>query len=395
MMIASRAVLGNKLRSLLTVGGVAVGIAAIVFLVSLGFGIQELIVERVTGLDALRIMDVSTVKSEVIKLNEENIGRIRSMDLVEKVEAVVNVPGKLSFGGSTTDVVVFGASPEYLAMASLKPDEGELYGQEAAEVIVNSTVLELVGIEESKYSSEIGSEAQIELWLGRDILDADKDSLGQRVELDVTIKGMIDDQETAYMFIPLGVLKASGVKNFSQAKVMVKDKSKLEDVREQIEAQGFSTSSAADTVQQIDQIFSIFRIALASFGAIALVVASLGMFNTLTVSLLERTREVGLMKALGARRKDVFSLFLSEALLMSAIGGSIGVFLGFLLGEGANYLLNRLAVSAGGQAVDIFQTPLVFAFGVVIFSFLVGFATGIYPSRRAGKLKALDALRYE
>ncbi|MBU0708237.1 FtsX-like permease family protein [Patescibacteria group bacterium] len=394
--IALKTLFGKKLRSLLTIGGVTVGIGAIVFLVSLGYGIQLLIVERITGLDALRVIDISTVKSKIIRLNGESLRNLNAIEGVELIEPLISLPGKISFGGSSTDIVVFGASPDYLKLSSIKASVGTVYEADKNQVVVNKAVLKLVGVEENKYDMVVGEKASLELWILPELLSddsAEKSTKLVKEELEIT--GVIDDNETPYTFLPFDILKNKGVENYSQAKLRVENKSQLEDVRGKVESLGFSTMSAVDTVQQIDQIFSIFRIVLASFGAIALIVAALGMFNTLTVSLLERTREVGLMKALGAKRKDVFALFLSEALIISCIGGALGILFGYGLGEGANFVLNRLAYATGNEPVDVFHTPVIFALGVVIFAVIVGFTTGLYPSRRASGLNPLDALRYE
>lgn len=398
--IAIKSILGKKLRSFLTIGGVILGIGAIVFLVSLGYGLQNLLVERITGLDALRIIDVTTVKSQIIRINDEAKQRFLSFEPVEQVELQVNLPGRIRFGGSSTDVVVFGATKEYLDMSSVKADVGSVYENNQDSIIVNTSVLNLVGVDPKDYEQTLGKTATIELVLLSELVNADTTTQvnsedSQTVTKELPIVGIIDDNETPYIYIPLSLLTGENVVNFSQAKVKVDNQANLETIRNNIESLGFNTSSAADTVQQIDQIFTIFRFVLGGFGAIGLIVAALGMFNTLTVSLLERTREIGLMKALGAKRKDIFLLFLVEALLISGVGGVLGIGFGYLLGESGNFLLNQLASVTGNQSVDIFYTPVVFMVIIFVFSLTVGFLTGLFPSQRAGKLNPLDALRYE
>ena len=139
----------------------------------------------------------------------------------------------------------------------------------------------------------------------------------------------------------------------------------------------------------------MFRASLAAFGLIALVVAALGTFNTLTISLLERTREVGLFKALGMDNKSIYKLFISEALIIGVLGGVIGLIIGGSLAEFINWILKMLAMRAGAEPLNVFVTPWSFALLVATFSVLVGFLTGWYPARRAVKINPLDALRYE
>jgi ABC-type antimicrobial peptide transport system permease subunit len=119
------------------------------------------------------------------------------------------------------------------------------------------------------------------------------------------------------------------------------------------------------------------------------------MFNTLTVSLLERIREVGLLKALGMSRADIRKLFLSEAMIIGIGGGLMGLILGLLVGYILNYSINALAIASGASPVDFFYMPWYFAVGMAIFSIIIGLLTGIYPAQRAVKINALDALRYE
>lgn len=174
-----------------------------------------------------------------------------------------------------------------------------------------------------------------------------------------------------------------GISNYSQVKIVIDNKDNLEIVRRQVATLGFTSSSVADTASQINSLFSTVRMALALLGTIALIVAALGMFNTLTVSLLERTREVGLMKAMGMKSEEVKELFLTESMIMGFFGGIIGI------------LLSVLAITKGAGFIDVSYIPLPFIIFIILTSFIVGLLTGIYPARRATKISALNALRYE
>ncbi len=127
----------------------------------------------------------------------------------------------------------------------------------------------------------------------------------------------------------------------------------------------------------------------------ALLVATLGMFNTLTVSLLERTREVGLMKALGMKSDEVKELFLIESLIMGMLGGFLGIILGFVAGKLLSLVLSVFALVKGVGIIDITFIPLGFVLVIVFLAILVGIVTGLYPAKRAKHISALNALRYE
>jgi len=119
------------------------------------------------------------------------------------------------------------------------------------------------------------------------------------------------------------------------------------------------------------------------------------MFNTLTISLMERTREIGLMKALGFKRRDVHRLFLIEASFLGLVGGILGILTGYVTTKLINFILNLVGQRMGAEAETVFVTPLWFTLLVLGFAILVSLTVGIYPARRAVRISPLNALRYE
>ena len=210
-----------------------------------------------------------------------------------------------------------------------------------------------------------------------------------------TIVGVTPEEKTPVFYVPFIDLRSLGISNYSQIKVILKNQSELAKTRKQIEAMGYVTRSVADTVVQINALFATVRTFLALLGFVALSVAALGMFNTLTISLLERTREVGLMKAMGMKAAEVQELFLTESMIMGFFGGLLGIVLGFLMGEILSFVLSLFAWFKGVGLIDISHLPLLFILAVSLLALLVGIVTGIYPARRATKISALNALRYE
>ncbi len=284
--------------------------------------------------------------------------------------------------------------PEISALGSNPSQENHLYSQ-----VLGKKVKFSLFIPKEKDSEEL------------EILDLDQE---------FEIKGVIEDETANYVYFPLAVIARSNFESFSSSpdfpdaeraikdtldiserkgytliKVRVKDRNYLEEVRSQITLLGFNVSTISDTLEQMDIIFKAIQIILAIFGLVALAVASIGMFNTMTIALLEKTREIGIMKALGATDKDIRRLFLVEALIIGFCGGLGGIGVGFLVSYLFNLLINALARFLGGQAVDLIYTPFWFILAIISFSVIVGFVTGIYPSHRASKLNPIDALRYE
>ena len=132
---------------------------------------------------------------------------------------------------------------------------------------------------------------------------------------------------------------------------------------------------------------------LGCFGVIALIVSAIGMFNTMTIALLERTVEIGIMKSIGASDLSISGMFVTEATIMGFLGGIGGVILGLLTGEIFNALINFVATKFGGTSLDLFFSPPWFIFMIVVFGTVVGCATGVIPARRASNIDPLDALR--
>lgn len=397
----------RKLRTFLTVGGISIGIALIVFLVSLGFGLQRLIKNRIASVEALTVLDVSRGESLLLPLDEGVVKKFNQLDGVEAVSPSISLSGQAVYKDFVTDVAIYGINPQFISMEGIKISIGSnITGEDKPQIIITQTALDLLGItnplkaEGKKISlkilvpaSETNQEAQIK-------------------EVETYVQGIItDDEELSIIYAPLKFLQSLGfegdysqakvkveneaLKEYSLARIKVKDESKLAEVRKKIENMGYQVDSVADTVGQVDKIFVIFEIVMAGLGSIAMFVASLGALNTLTVSLLERTREIGILKTLGATRWDIYRLFLSEALLLGLSGGITGIILGWSIGEGLNLFLNYLAAKLGGDQVDIFYTPLSFIFLIIGVILLMSLITGFYPARRAVKINPLDALRYE
>ncbi len=266
-----------------------------------------------------------------------------------------------------------------------------LGGNSQKQAVVNVAMLNILGI---KQQNAIGQTFNVSFTATGDLLNNASQNIQSRPAV-YTIVGVIAGNKTPVFYVPFIDLRSMGLTNYSQARVVVNHKDALAKVREQIASEGFVTQSVADTVAQINSVFSTVTTLLALLGFVALAVASLGMFNTLTVSLLERTREVGLMKAMGMRSEEVKELFLTESLIMTIFGGLSGLLLGFLAGQLLSLILSFFSVIHGLGFVNVSYIPILFILIIIGLSLTVGFVTGIYPARRATRISALNALRYE
>jgi ABC-type antimicrobial peptide transport system permease subunit len=267
----------------------------------------------------------------------------------------------------------------------------ELAVEAKKQAVVNRAMLSVLGIKESE---AVGKKFTASFVVVGDLL-TDPTQKVESAPAEYTIIGVTPEEKTPVFYVPFIDLRTLGITNYSQVKVVVNNQTDLAKVRKQVEAMGYVTRSVADTVEQINSLFATARTLLMLLGMVALSVAALGMFNTLTVSLLERTREVGLMKAMGMKSSEVQELFLTESMIMGFFGGILGIILGFILGKLAGIIISLFSIFKGIGFVDISYLPLSFVFVIIFLSLLVGIVTGIYPAKRATKISALNALRYE
>jgi putative ABC transport system permease protein len=184
-------------------------------------------------------------------------------------------------------------------------------------------------------------------------------------------------------------------RNYASLTVRVKSPKQVEAVEATIKSMGFATFSLLDTTRNLRLFFTVFDLLLGIFGSLALAVATLGIVNTLVMAILERRREIGVFKALGADDRDVKQLFFAEAGVMGLVGGVFGVFLGWLIGRALTFGTNVYLARQSLPAVDISAVPVWLALGAIAFAVIVSLIAGLYPASRAARLNPVEALRYE
>ena len=583
--LSIRNMMAKKTRTMVTVGGMTIGIGAVVFLVSIGYGLQQLVITRVARLEEMKQTDVSPQTGGKIKINDQTLSNLKDISSVDMALPLIAVVGRVNYQNSVSDMAVYGVTTDYLQQSAVKPVEGKIFdsnelvtilpqnsgqvaGASTENVILGDTIQDInftikpstwLRVRESASSSAKilgytkrveGNSSGEEIWGGTYASDdnagkagttAEGKTLGKWIKAsvllwkeekcdtqnqgdcedgkymvlrdtdnqqvqedgyvaelnvtlsgssvtpskvlgvstdtssanagvswveiasesgtvaqqqtktvaltseakkqavvnramlkvlgineneaigktfsvsfvvvgdllanatekvesaptDYTIVGVTPEESTPIFYVPFIDLRTLGVANYSQVKVVAKNQTDLAKIRKQIEAMGYTTRSVADTVAQINSLFATAKTLLLLLGMVALAVAALGMFNTLTVSLLERTREVGLMKAMGMKSSEVKELFLTESMTMGFFGGVLGIVAGFVLGKLLGLILSFFAIFKGVGYIDVSYLPLSFVLVILLLSLIVGLATGIYPAKRATKISALNALRYE
>lgn len=394
----------NRMRSVLTVGGVAIGIGIITLLISLGFGVQAMVIREVTKNNPSDIIDVSNKSLDNFALlDRQTMEKIRNIEGVKLVEVRTSIGGKFFTDETQTDVVINAISRNYLNLTrpDIEEETREKIFMQPESILITPKLANLLGYENPQDS--IGKTVKYNAVISHDMLadleEAEKETEENEDEETLTIVGIIKDQnsdDVVYAYISLEEIRERYGNVAGQfAKVKIENESMVEPVRVQIEQTSFITDSVVETIADINSFFLIARSVLVVFGIIIMSISAMGMLNTLSVSLLQRTKEVGILKALGAKRTDIFKMFIFEAFLISFLGGTLGLGFGYGAAKLINYLMNFFSIRFGVQASNFVEVPLAFILTIVVFIFFLGLITGIFPAMRASKIHALEALRYE
>lgn len=183
--------------------------------------------------------------------------------------------------------------------------------------------------------------------------------------------------------------------DYNSLYVRVDDIEDLKFVKEKIIAMGLNVVSVGDQLKEIRRVFMIMDAILGAIGTIALIIASLGIINTMIMSILERTREIGIMKAIGGSEWDIRKIFFVEASAIGLIGAVFGLIFGWIVSRVANYVVNVSLMPDGEEAVNLFYFPLWLILGAIGFSLIVSLMAGLYPANRAARINPVEALRHD
>lgn len=384
----------RKLRSSLTILGIGVGIGIVYFLVSLVFGVQQLVIDQLVTSDSILSLDVRSPGENVDLegLSEGFVSYISSLPEVDLVAQQKDFSAQIIVNSLTGQSSALGVPSFFFALDGISESSGRLFGEgEKDSIVVNRGVLDLFGVRDP--SEILGENVLIKI-----VVEPGSDTDGViTLEQDFTIAGVVDVADNSF-YLPLEVINeyaALRKVDPSLLKVKVVAQEHIDPVKERLQAEGMLVSALTDTLDQLNKIFNTTQIIFGGIGIVALFIAAVGMFNTMTISLLERTREVGIMKSIGATDKDIWGLFLFESVIIGFLGGISGIVLGAVSGVFFNFGINILAKNFGGAQVDLFATPGWFLALVLCTSLSIGFVTGFYPARRASNIDPLDALRYE
>ncbi len=435
-----RLIFGNlarrKARVALTAIGVVIGTAAVVILVSLAVGLQKSATDQLYGIGDLTLIDVMPAYGMFYGGGGGGYGIPASSDSLQGPELITNpileqfraIPGVqaviprdymnasvvMSYRKLEGGSGIIGVDTDDLANIGLEANQGTT-------VLSRGSVIIGVMVPNNFYDPRLrpGQEPppppelyneQIQLV----IMKWDQQGNVTQKNLSLRVAGVLTETggEADYsIYMPLEMVKsmnewANGIRinynknGYNQVIVKVEDPNQALDIADQITAMGFQAITPQAYLESINGYFLVLQIIFGGVGTIALLVAAIGIANTMAMSILERTREIGLMKAVGATNRDVLSIFLGEAAGIGFIGGVGGIVIGWLAAQGINvlaiiYLANQASEQGGAPPSVAVYTPIWLPIFALIFATFIGMLSGLYPALRAATMIPVQALKYE
>ena len=456
MELAGRNLREAVLRNSLTTLGIGVGVASLVAMLSLGVGLQRLVSQQLgrSGLfDSIFVASRQDmrgggdrrqeVKPDEIKPLDEN-ARKRFQEIAGVVEVYPDIRGMGEFrfaapGKKEESYFTLVAGLPFSARRSDVFDElqGNFFsGANAAEAIILSEFgRQLLGVtpERGHFDDKLTTEQANQL-LGREMVlrYAERQSAGDQIaqgpadtagfsvvrkEQKLKIVGIVNAEPygggrgaRARVLLPMefaeslnmiqpadlrSLMRSSQGKTYVALIVRVARSTQVLGVEDAIKKQGYATFSLLDASKNISRFFTFLDLFLGIFGSLALAVASLGIVNTLVMAILERRREIGIMKAIGASNGDVQKIFFCEAGSMGLLGGALGVFIGWMMGRVINFGTNIYLQRQDIKPENFWYVPWWLVVAALVFSIVVSLLAGLYPAARAARLDPVKALRHE
>lgn len=433
MMMAGRNLWKRKLRTFLTVLGVVIGTTSIVVMISIGIGMNEGFKKQIEEWGSLQVIDVyasgsgggyammaapstSSKPKKDVPLDNAAIEKFKSMEHVEAVSPIMQSSMMLVCGKYVNYANVIGLDPAAMEALGYKAEEGRVLNSEDKDgLVIGRGVIE--SMYNPKMSWQMQSQAQppeIDAMNDKIMLTYDwnygtKQQDKSVKPIKVNVVGLMPNNgSNSYSVImPLQQMqkimkdmeawqkkqgstpetKKKG--QYNQVSVKVDDINEVQNVQQQIKDMGFQASSLTDQLESMKETTKMLRMVLGAIGAISLIVAAIGITNTMVMAIYERTREIGVMKVIGASLRDIKLLFLTEAAFIGFAGGIAGSLISFVMSK----IVNIIAMRQGSDMQSLI--PIWLYLSAIGFATVIGILSGYLPAKRAMKLSALAAIKTE
>ncbi|MBX7136042.1 MAG: ABC transporter permease [Fimbriimonadaceae bacterium] len=392
---AIRAIAANKLRSSLTMLGVVIGVGSVIAMIGIGEGTKQKSIENIEIMGSNMLMVFpnwnrggSSMGGNTATLKDEDVEDLKKLPLVKQISGAVRSNETVKFLSRNTRTQIMGVEPQFAIIRNAtKMLFGTWFTHEDDALMTRKVVLGY-GVYDQLFGGEnpIGSTVQIK---------------GQNFEVVGVVdykggSGMMNADDQVYIPLSTARKRLLGRTNIDQISMQILNTELMPLAQVQVEdtlgrkrksATGdaqFRVMNQGEWIKQIEDQTRLLSFLLAGIASVSLLVGGIGIMNIMLVSVTERTREIGLRKAIGAKREGILTQFLLESVVMCVLGGGIGIVLGF----GATLL-----VAQALKVPPVVNTQaIILAFG---FSAMVGLFFGLYPALRASRLQPIEALRYE
>ncbi|WP_196592670.1 ABC transporter permease [Pectinatus sottacetonis] len=397
--IALTALFSNKLRSILTMLGIIIGVAAVIAMVSIGMGVRKNVQDSIASLGSNMIIvqagapRVNGVRQaagsgENLKLDDSNAIR-KKIKNIDYVAPTVQNSYQIVYGRQNWNTTVYGITPEYMSIRSLTVASGSFISNNdmntrSRVAVIGATVAANLFGSDNPVGKNIRIHNDPYKIIGV-LTSKGQSSMGQ------------DQDDCVLIPITTAMERLMALKSIRTINIQVSSADKIDQVQNEIEVllrqrhritnpdnDDFQVRNLTSIMETMTKTTTMITLLLGSIAAISLIVGGIGIMNIMMVSVTERTREIGIRKALGATFHNIMMQFLIESIVVSVIGGLIGIVLGCTI---------SLAIAKfGGFNTVITMLPIILSF---LFSVGIGLFFGIYPARKAAKLDPIEALRYE
>ncbi len=433
-----------KVRTILTTGGVVIGITFMVIMVSIGIGLEQSVAGELSGTFQLNQITVygggqfnmpgmpqEGESREQKVLNKRALQEIGKIDGVTAITPIVHVPvGEIRLRREIMGASLMGMDFNQLEYFGFTLEEDRSIPRGGSYVLAGYRVPEMVGSMNEYFYMGVANEnvERVELtnrrleiicrrepeWNSEQLvyngtLPPAAEILEEEKNYRVRVAGVLEELnslEDYNLIVPLDMAEEIiewrfrerdyfQKNGYEEVKVSAADTEEVNRVAGEITGMGFIAFSLKEMVESTATVFKILQFVMGGIGCVALLIAAVGIANTLIMSIYERTKEIGIIKVVGASIPDIRNLFLLEAGFIGFIGGIIGVLCGWLGGLLFNLAASFYLSQSGGGEINLVFLPLSVAIFTVLFSAMVGLAAGLYPVIRAANLSAIEAIRYE